>query len=301
MRGLAVEIKALAQTLGFSHCGIAPAEPMLREQGDFEQSIRDGYHAEMNFLARDVEKRFNPQMLLPECKSVIVVLFHYYIDAEINADYKVAKYAYLQDYHVFIKEKLNRIGAFLSEKSTQAQWRVTVDSSTISEKNWAVRAGVGHIGKNSLLQNEMGSYFVIGTVLTNLELDYDKPVAADCGDCRLCIDHCPAQAIEHPYRVNAAKCISYRNVEDKRREENTPPFHHWIFGCDVCQMVCPKNKKIIANLSATQYSSLFLHFQNEDFENLQEKDFQRYFAGHSAARRKFAGFKYNIEKVRNEK
>lgn len=301
MSGLAEEIKALSRELGFSHCGIAPAEPMAREQADFEQSLRNGYHAGMSFLTRDVEKRFNPQLLLPGCKSVIVVLFHYFIDAEIKADYKVAKYAHLQDYHVFMKEKLNRIGAFLSEKSEKAEWRITVDSSTISEKNWAVRAGLGHIGKNSLLQNEMGSYFVIGTVLTNLEMDYDKPVVADCGDCRLCIDSCPAYAIELPYRVNAAKCISYRNVEDKTREENTPSFHHWIFGCDVCQQVCPKNKKIASNLLATQYSCLFLHFQNEDFENLQEADFQRFFAGHAAARRKFAGLKYNIEKVRNEK
>ena len=297
---LAEEIKKEALNLGFSHCGIAKAEPLLKEKAAFEEALRHGYQASMTFLERNVDTRFNPELLLPHCKSVIVVLFYYPIPQKCHSDYKVARYAYLQDYHVFVKEKLEKLGAFLSQKCPEAQWRATVDSSTISEKSWAVRAGVGHIGKNSLLQNEMGSYFMIGTLLTDVELDYDQPTPADCVDCDLCMRSCPVQAIEEPYKVNAAKCIAYHNVEDKSRDAHGDSFHHWVFGCDICQEVCPKNQKISYNLSATQYSSLFLHFKNEDFENLDESDFRHYFAGHCAARRKYAGLMFNIEKVKNE-
>ena len=291
----AQSVKRLALEMGFSRCGIAQARPLDEARRRFEESLVDGRHAGMRFLERDIAKRFDPNELLPGCQSVIVALCNYLIDDVPASDrYRMARYTWVEDYHRAVAQRLEQLAGIIIPE--EAHYRVTVDSSCISEKNWAVEAGVACYGKNGLVHNEDGSYFVMGTILTDCAADfYDSFRKSDCGECRLCQDKCPAKALETPFRVDARRCFAYHTVENKNPDNEILAGSPFVFGCDVCQEVCPKNKKIHPALTNVLKSSLFLRLQNQEMEDLTEEDFKHYFGDTSIARRKYQRFHHAIE------
>ncbi len=297
------EIKRNAINIGFQDCGIARAEFLKDESQLFRNSLTENKHAKMAFLERNIDARFNPESLLPNCKTVVVVTYNYLTtDSQNTNKYLIAKYAHIEDYHIVVKELLERLSEIILAKYPTIRYSITVDSSAISEKNWAMRSGVGCYGKNGLIHNKYGSYFVLGTLLLDCFCDeYDKPLRkSDCGNCNLCVINCPTNALETPYLVNANKCISYLNTEDKNPNYNELAKQKFIFGCDICQDVCPKNKKNIVNELNETKTSLFLPLKNSDYENLNLEEFSRYFSKTSILRRNFQRFQKIIEAKKQE-
>lgn len=274
-------IKKTAKSSGFSYCGIAENKEIPLAKLHFINAISKGYHDQMRYLERDVEGRFAPETLLPDCKSVIVCLFNYNSGKELQSSYKISKYAFVKDYHVLVEEHLQKVVTKLKQEYPHIKYKCTVDTSKISEKNWAVTAGLGHYGKNGVLITPQGSYFFIGLILLDQEVDfYDEPnLEQGCGSCTICLDNCPTKAIVTPYVINAQKCLSYQTNSNKKPDFDLIQEHGWIFGCDVCQDICPKNKKSVVSELAVSNSSLFLHFEDEDFEKLTKEECNLYFEG----------------------
>lgn len=284
--------------MGFTRCGIAASNAPPAGENYFEEMIGEGFHAGMGYLARNIHGRFSPDSLLPGCKSVIVCLYHYKTATEMTGRYRVARYARLTDYHSFLKEKLEKLAADIHSGRPDMDYRITVDSSPLTEKNWAVKAGLGSIGKNSLFRSKEGSFCLIGTILTQWELEPDTEEPVECGECTLCMDACPQKAIVTPYRVDANRCLSYINTEKKNPDEGIPSCSPWIFGCDICQEVCPHNRNTYENPDVMNHFSLFLHFQDKDFEMLTAEQFDLYFKGTPLERRKFGRVYQEIQRVK---
>ncbi|MDR1758202.1 MAG: tRNA epoxyqueuosine(34) reductase QueG [Bacteroidales bacterium] len=296
-------MKDYAFRLGFSGIGIAGAGALVEARQQFEQSIALGFHADMLYLARETGHRFLPTRLLAGCQSVIVCLYDYRLPLELQSRYKVARYAQLKDYHIFMREKLEALAAFVHAGTTGEQYKITVDTSPLSEKQWAVQAGLGHLGKNGLLLSSSGSYCFIGIILTTLHLPTTEPAALaerqdPCGSCRLCVEACPAGALHEPYRVDARRCIAYHTVEYKGTGEHFPKIQcsPWIFGCDRCQEVCPRNRALSYPTDAQRYQAPFLHFTDSDWENLTSEQFQRYFSGTCLQRRGYEKIRVAISR-----
>lgn len=287
----AQQVRTWCREAGFSCAGVARAHVLCDAEEQFKVAIGEGRLADMHFLERDVDKRFNPEDLLPNCHSVIVAALDYRIAEQPASDkYRTARYTWIEDYHQLVKRMLQTVVDKLAEQDASVQCRITVDSSCISEKNWAVEAGVGCYGKNGLVHNDEGSYFVFGTILTTCEFDaYDSPKKSDCGDCMLCVNSCPAHALS-PYKVDANKCFAYQTVENKTPDNSVLAEAPLVFGCDRCQEVCPKNKKNVGQRPNVLKSSLFLRLQNEEIENLSREDFKTYFGDTAMARRKYERF-----------
>ncbi|MDR3048001.1 MAG: tRNA epoxyqueuosine(34) reductase QueG [Bacteroidales bacterium] len=295
------EIKERARSLGFFQCGIAKAEPLVDEEQKNREMIAKGYHAYKSYLENNIEKRFNPTLVVPEAKSVIVCLYNYLTNVHLNSDYKMAKYSFITDYHTLIRDKLTLLAHFIHQQSPDTAYKISVDSSIVTEKNWAVRAGLGFIGKNSLLQTPQGSYFLIGTITTPLLLTPDTPIKADCGACKRCMDACPTHAIKAPYQIDARKCISHLNTEAKNLESSEVEYDSkWLIGCDICQEVCPHNVNAPLSEDATKHLAPFIHFKNEDFNTLSEEDFKRYFIGTCLERRKYHHFMTSIKNAKKQ-
>lgn len=290
-------IKERALELGFSECGIAAATHLAAEQQHFEDVLRKGFHAEMRYLERDPCRRFDPRNYLPHCQSVIVCLFHYPVDYSFDAHYKIARFAHLPDYHVFMKEKLENLARFIHDSEEKASYRITVDTSPVTEKNWAVNAGLGTIGKNTLFRSKNGSFCLIGTILTTLSLIPDHKKEISCGDCELCIKACPTDAL-HPYQLDCRKCISYRTIEQKDAVLDYTSPQPWIFGCDLCQEVCPHNKERAKLEEKESYFSLFLHLRKEELESLTPEQFKVLFRSSSLERRGYERLSHQIQKSR---
>lgn len=237
-------------TLGFDLVGIAPADGMEREGTLLEEWLGKGYHGSMTWMERDPEKRSDPRLLLPSVRSIIVFARNYYTPHEHRQDAehaKISRYAWGRDYHRVLPKKLRKLHRFILEHAPEAENRWYVDTGPIMEKAWGVRAGIGWMGKHTnVITRSHGSWVFLGTMLTSLELDYDTPVADYCGSCTRCIDACPTDAIIAPYRLDATRCISYVTIEELPKEELAPEFaakfDGWVFGCDICQEVCPWNK-----------------------------------------------------------
>lgn len=299
-------IKAEAALLGFNFCGISKAEFLKEEAPKVEEWLKRGYQGKMTYLENYFDKRLDPTLLVPGAKSVISLLYNYYPPEDLAraGEYKIAKYAYGEDYHIVIKEKLKIFLTNLRECVGDVQGRAFVDSAPVMERAWAQRSGLGWIGKNSLLLNrEMGSFFFIAELIVDLPLEYDTAVKDFCGSCTACIDACPTDAISEPYVVDGSKCISYFTIELK---ESIPAdvkgkFQNWIFGCDICQDVCPWNSfSKPHNEEKFSAPAELSEFTKQDWKEITDDVFEKVFGKSALKRAKLQGIKRNISFVSDE-
>ena len=294
------KIKEEAKRLGFLSCGISKAGFLEEEAPRLEEWLNKNYHGEMAYMENHFDKRLDPTKLVEGSKSVISVLMNYIPSEQQNPEsYKISKYAYGMDYHFVGKDKLKALLHFIQEEIGEVQGRAVVDSAPILEKAWAAKSGLGWIGKHSnLLTKEQGSFYFIGELILDMDLEYDAPVTDHCGTCTACIDACPTQAIVAPYEVDGSKCISYFTIELKNEIPNDfkGQFDDWMFGCDVCQDVCPWNR-----FSKPHREPLFnphpelVAMSKKDWEEITEEVFQEVFRKSAVKRTKFTGLKRNIE------
>jgi len=296
-------IKSLASQLGFSFCGISKAEFLEEEAPRLEEWLKRGYQGKMSYLENHFDKRLDPRLLVPGAKSVISLMYNYYPDKDLAADkvdsYKIAKYAYGEDYHFVIKEKLKTFLELIQEEVGKVEGRAFVDSAPVHERAWAKKSGLGWIGKNSLLLNrEMGSFFFLAELIIDLELEYDGPIKDYCGTCTACVDACPTDAIPAPYVVDGSKCISYFTIELKEEiaTEVKGKFENWIFGCDICQDVCPWNRFAKPHQEKKFQPHPDLEKMTaSDWREITEDVFDRLFQKSAVQRTKLNGLKRNIQ------
>ena len=292
-------IKAESKRLGFLSCGISKAGFLESEAPRLENWLNQNRHGEMKYMENHFDKRLNPTLLVDGAKSVISLLLNYYPSELQNSDsYKISKYAYGQDYHFVIKEKLKELLHAIQTEIGAVSGRAFVDSAPVLDKAWAAKSGLGWIGKNSnLLTQKVGSFYFIAELIVDLELEYDNATTDHCGTCTACIDACPTEAIVAPYIVDGSKCISYFTIELK---ENIPmemkgKMDDWMFGCDVCQDVCPWNK-----FSKGHSEPLFspnpevMAFNKKDWEEITADTFAKVFKNSAVKRTKLEGLERNI-------
>jgi epoxyqueuosine reductase len=300
-------IKTRAEELGFAACGISEATSVKTEGKSLKYWLSQGFHGEMDYMNRNLEKRLDPRILMPGARSVISVLLNYFPEEIFpeKDNYKIAKYAYGKDHHMVVRDKLNRLIKDLKDREGECQASVFIDSGPVVEKAWAAKAGLGWRGKNSLLIHpEYGSFLFIGDIITDLELEYDKEYVKDlCGKCTRCIDACPTGAITAPRLIDARKCISYLTIEYKGvlPESEKPKFDDRIFGCDICQDVCPWNRKAKTNTEKGFLLNPLLKGMNkEKWVQLTEDQFKIMFKNSAVKRTKFNRLKRNIDFLANQ-
>jgi len=292
-------IKEEAKRLGFLSCGISKAQFLEEEAPRLEKWLKNNMHGQMQYMENHFDKRLDPTKLVEDSKSVVSLLLNYFPSEEQNQDsFKLSKYAYGTDYHFVIKDKLKSLLNFIQEEIGEVGGRAFVDSAPVLDKAWAAKSGLGWIGKHSnLLTQQVGSFYFIAELIIDLELDYDMPTTDHCGTCTACIDACPTEAITEPYVVDGSKCISYFTIELK---ENIPTefkgkFDDWMFGCDVCQDVCPWNR-----FSKSHNEPLFnphpelLSMTKKDWQEVTQEIFSKVFQKSAVKRTKFSGLKRNI-------
>ncbi|TNJ41947.1 tRNA epoxyqueuosine(34) reductase QueG [Tamlana fucoidanivorans] len=293
-------IKTEAKRLGFLSCGISKAQFLEEEAPRLEKWLTNNMHGKMQYMENHFDKRLDPTKLVEGSKSVISLLLNYYPNETQNTDsYKLSKYAYGTDYHFVIKDKLRLFLQSIRDEIGEVNGRAFVDSAPVLDKAWAAKSGLGWIGKHSnLITQQVGSFYFIAELIVDLELEYDPPTTDHCGTCTACIDACPTQAITAPYVVDGSKCISYFTIELK---DNLPTafkdqFDDWMFGCDVCQDVCPWNR-----FSKPHSEPLFnpnpelLNMTKRDWEDLTQETFSKVFKKSAVKRTKFSGLKRNID------
>lgn len=292
-------IKAEAKRLGFLSCGISKAGFLEEEAPRLEKWLNKNMNGQMQYMENHFDKRLDPTKLVEDSKSVISLLLNYYPSEEQNKDsFKISKYAYGNDYHHVIKHKLKSLLNFIEEEIGEVSGRAFVDSAPVLDKAWAAKSGLGWIGKHSnLLTQQVGSFYFIAELIIDLDLEYDMATTDHCGTCTACIDACPTEAITEPYVVDGSKCISYLTIELK---ENLPTefkgkMDDWMFGCDVCQDVCPWNR-----FSKSHSEPLFnphpelLSLTKKDWEEVTEDTFKKVFQKSAVKRTKYSGLKRNI-------
>ncbi|MDR7369231.1 tRNA epoxyqueuosine(34) reductase QueG [Flavobacterium aquidurense] len=293
-------IKEEAKRLGFLSCGISKAGFLEEEAPRLEKWLKNNHNGQMAYMENHFDKRLDPTLLVDDSKSVVSLLLNYYpAESQNQESFKISKYAYGQDYHFVIKEKLKEFLHSIQENIGDVSGRAFVDSAPVLDKAWAAKSGLGWIGKNSnLLTQKVGSFYFIAELILDLELEYDYATTDHCGSCTACIDACPTQAIVAPYVVDGSKCISYYTIELK---ENIPyevkgKFDDWMFGCDTCQDVCPWNR-----FSKAHSEPLFnpnpdlLSFSKKDWVDITEETFRAVFKNSPIKRTKFEGLKRNIK------
>ncbi len=293
-------IKAEAKRLGFLSCGISRADYLEEEAPRLEQWLKQGMHGEMAYMENHFDKRLDPRKLVPGARSVISLLYNYYPSEELPGEaYKISKYAYGEDYHKVIKDKLRELMVIIQEEIGEVGGRVFVDSAPVLDKAWAARSGLGWIGKHSnLLTQQVGSFYFIAELILDLELPEDSPVTDHCGTCTACLDACPTQAIVAPYVVDGSKCISYYTIELKNEipQEMSGAWDDWIFGCDICQDVCPWNRFSKPHKEPRfQPSEALKGMRSEDWQELTEEVFRQVFPKSAVKRTKFSGLQRNIQ------
>ena len=289
--------------MGFLSCGISRADFLEQEAPRLENWLNKNYHGQMTYMENHFDKRLDPRLLVDGAKSVISLLLNYYPSEQQNQEsYKISKYAYGEDYHFVIKDKLKSLLQFIQEEIGEVNGRVFVDSAPVLDKAWAAKSGLGWIGKNAnLITQKVGSFYFIAELIIDLELEYDTPTTDHCGTCTACIDACPTQAIIQPYVVDGSKCISYFTIElkDNLPQEMKGHFEDWVFGCDVCQDVCPWNR-----FAKPHHEPLFqpkpelLNFSKRDWQELTKETFNKVFKNSAVKRTKFEGLLRNIEFVK---
>ena len=292
-------IKAEAKRLGFLSCGISKAGFLEEEAPRLERWLKSNAHGEMQYMENHFDKRLDPTKLVEDSKSVVSLLLNYYPSEEQNENsYKISKYAYGQDYHHVIKSKLKELHQFIETEIGEVSGRAFVDSAPVLDKAWAAKSGLGWIGKHSnLLTQKVGSFYFIAELIIDLELEYDHITTDHCGSCTACIDACPTQAITEPYVVDGSKCISYLTIELKNQipTEFKSKMDDWMFGCDVCQDVCPWNR-----FSKPHQEPLFhpkpelLSMTKKDWEEITEDVFKKVFQKSAVKRTKLSGLQRNI-------
>ncbi len=299
-------IKSEAKRLGFLSCGVSKAGFLEEEAPRLEKWLKQNMHGEMQYMENHFDKRLDPTKLVEGSKSVISLLLNYY-PSESQKDHqapKISKYAYGTDYHFVIKDKLKQLLQYIQEEIGDVHGRAFVDSAPVLDKAWAAKSGLGWIGKNSnLLTQQVGSFYFIAELIVDLELEYDTPVTDHCGTCTACIDACPTQAIVDPYVVDGSKCISYFTIELKEEipASHKGQFDNWMFGCDVCQDVCPWNR-----FSKPHNEPLFnpkpelLEMTKKDWEEITQEVFSKVFQKSAVKRTKFSGLNRNIKFLKDE-
>jgi len=293
-------IKAESKRLGFLSCGISKAEFLEEEAPRLENWLNKNHHGQMSYMENHFDKRLNPKLLVDDSKSVISLLLNYFpSEEETKSSYKISKYAYGQDYHFVIKEKLKELLNTIQTEIGDVSGRAFVDSAPVLDKAWAAKSGLGWIGKNSnLITQKVGSFYFIAELIIDLELEYDYPTTDHCGTCTACIDACPTEAIVAPYVVDGSKCISYFTIElkDNLPLEMKGKFDDWAFGCDICQDVCPWNRfSKPHNEPLFNTSNELLSFSKKDWEEITNDTFNKVFKNSAIKRTKFEGFKRNID------
>ena len=287
-------------------CGIAKAGLLEEEAPRLENWLKQGMQGEMHYMENHFDKRLDPRLLVDGAKSVISLGLNYYTEqaqSDPSAP-KISKYAFGEDYHQVIKAKLKQLLELINEKIGEVNGRAFVDSAPVLDKAWAKKAGLGWIGKNTnLINTKKGSFFFLAELIVDIELEYDIPSTADhCGTCTRCIDACPTEAIVAPYVVDGSRCISYLTIELKNEipREFAGKMDNWMFGCDVCQDVCPWNRFSVLNHEpAFQPTEPLLEMDRSDWEEITEEVFQKVFKNSAVKRTKFSGLKRNIEFLRN--
>lgn len=299
-------IKTKARESGFSYCGIAKAEFLADEAQHLEEWLRRGYQGKMSYLENYFDKRLDPTLLVQGARSVISLLYTYYPSRDLakEGQFKVAKYAYGEDYHFVVKDKLKTLLQQIQDEAGAVHGRAFVDSAPVMERAWAKRSGAGWIGKNSLLLNrEMGSFFFLAELIIDLELEYDGPVKDYCGTCTACMDACPTDAIPEPYVVDGSKCISYFTIELKEEipAEVKGKFQDWIFGCDICQDVCPWNRFAKPHQDPRFAPDPALeNMSRQEWQEITDEIFQKLFKRSPIKRAKLEGLQRNIRFVENK-
>ncbi len=300
-------VREAVRELGFDFCGIARARRLDDDARRLEDWLNQGFHGSMHYMENHFDLRIDPTKLVPGAKSVITLLKNYYPEQQQQKDTPgIAKYAYGNDYHDVIRAQLRQLLEKLSAEIGEIQGRGFVDSAPVLERSWAQQSGLGWIGRNgNLITRSSGSFFFIATLITDLELDYDDPIAKDyCGSCRRCIDACPTQAILPNKVVDGSKCISYFTIELKAElipEEQKGQFNNWMFGCDTCQDVCPWNR-----FSKPHHEPAFspipeiLNLSTRDWENLTEQQFREVFRHSPLKRSKYNGIRRNLRFIREK-
>ncbi len=296
-----LRIKAKATELGFDVCGVAKAEFLEEEAPRLEKWLNQGMHGQMGYMANHFDKRLDPRLLVDGAKSVVTVLLNYYPSQPLPDgadDLKLSKYAYGEDYHFVLKDKLKNLLQFIQDEIGEVNGRAFVDSAPVMDKVWAKRGGLGWVGKHSnLINRNIGSFFFIGELILDLPLEPDAPIADYCGTCTRCIDACPTDAIVGPYVVDGSKCISYFTIELKEAipAEVRGKFENWVFGCDICQDVCPWNRFAKPHQTpAFDPNPQLAGFTRRDWQEITEDVFQVVFNRSAVKRTKLAGLTRNI-------
>ena len=292
-------IKKEAKRLGFLSCGVSKAEFLEDEAPRLENWLNKNMHGEMSYMANHFDKRLDPTLLVPDSKSVVSLLLNYFPEeTQTNETYKISKYAYGEDYHFVIKDKLKQLLNFIQNEIGEVHGRAFTDSAPVLDKAWAAKSGLGWIGKHSnLITKSNGSFYFIAELIIDLELDYDYAVTDHCGSCTACLDACPTQAITEPYVVDGSKCISYFTIELKNEipSDMKGKFDDWMFGCDICQDVCPWNRFSKPHKEPLFNSSKeLLTMSKKEWEEITEEVFQKTFEKSAVKRTKYSGLIRNI-------
>lgn len=306
MQGLSHRIKKRAAELGFEKCGIVPAVRLNEEADRMRQWLGGGLHGEMRWLEREPEKRADPEQIFAGARSLVVLAMNYFTPYKHHdrpGSGKVSRYAWGDDYHDILRERMRELLGWIRSEAPEADGRVCVDTAPVMEKPWAVRAGLGWIGKHSnLITKDLGSWVFLGEIILNIELEYDREIVDDhCGTCTACLDACPTGAIVEPYVVDSRKCISYATIE--LRDETLPAgiaegLNGWLYGCDICQDVCPWNRfEKPADEPGFEPRHGETSLSLESIDRMEHEEYAERFRGSAMKRTKLAGLKRNAKYI----
>jgi epoxyqueuosine reductase len=298
-------VKSIAADLGFTAVGISKATFLNEEAPRLEKWLATNKHGKMHYMENYFDKRLDPRLLVDGAKSVVSLMYNYYTTQKQHTDsLKISKYAFGEDYHIVVKDLLHEFISRIQTNIGEVQGRVFVDSAPVLEKAWAVKSGLGWVGKNSnIIRKGSGSYFFLAELILDLDLQYDSPATDHCGSCTACMDACPTDAIVEPYQVDGSKCISYFTIELKEQipEYMKGKFDNWIFGCDVCQDVCPWNRFALPHQQAKfEVKQELLNMHKNDWKEITHEVFNHLFKNSAVNRAKYNGLKRNIDFVLND-
>lgn len=300
------EIKSRALAMGFDACGFCRAENVGDEKHKLKNWLDKGYHANMHYLSNNTDKRIDPSLLMDGAQAIISLALNYYPSQKQDTQNpQFAYYAYGKDYHDVMKAKMQDLLHYIKSLDPNAEGRCFCDTAPVLERYWAAKSGIGFIGKNSMLIiPQKGSYFFLGEILLNIELDYDKALNLSCGNCSKCIDACPTNALEDAYIMNSRKCISYQTIENRSDidEAVEERLGNCVYGCDICQNVCPWNRFASPhNESAFNASDEFMGLSEDKLLEMTVEDYRKIFKGSAVKRAKYEGLMRNVQALKRSK